>query len=265
MLIDTHAHLDFPEFADDLVSVLARARDRGVEEIVSIGIDLPSSEKAAALAGDYPGIYATVGVHPHGAHELSPQTLVRIEDVAGNDLVVAIGEIGLDYYRDRQPRPVQRRCLEQQIDLACALRLPAVFHIRDAFDDFFKVIGGYHSRLTGGILHCFSGDWAVAEACLEMGFYLSIPGTVTFPKAQIQQEVVRRTPLDRLLVETDAPYLAPVPYRGKVNEPAFVVYTAEKIAELKGCTLEEVGRRTTLNARTVFKLPAAHNSGNGPK
>lgn len=257
MLIDTHAHLDFPEFAGDLVSVLARARDRGVEEIVSIGIDLASSEKAVDLAERHAGVYATVGVHPHGAHVLSRATLARMEKLAGNERVVAIGEIGLDYYRDRQPRALQCKCLEQQLDLACGLKLPAVFHIREAFEAFLKIIEGYHSRLAGGVLHCFSGDWAIAEMCLGMGFYLSIPGTVTFPKAETQQEVVRRTPLDRLLVETDAPYLAPVPFRGKVNEPAFVAHTAEKIAELKGCTLEEVGRRTSLNARTVFHLQGA--------
>lgn len=265
MLIDTHAHLDFPEFAHDLPSVLTRAADRGVEEIVSIGIDLPSSEKAVALAVEHPRIHATVGVHPHGACELSAETLARMETLARHDRVVALGEMGLDYYRDRQPRAVQRRCFEQQLELACALGLPAVFHIREAFQDFFKVVEGFHSRLAAGILHCFSGDWTTAEKCLGMGFYLSIPGTVTFPRAEIQQEVVRRTPLDRILVETDAPYLAPVPYRGKVNEPAFVFYTAQKIAELKGSTLDEVGRRTTLNARTVFRLPAAGNSGSGLK
>lgn len=265
MLIDTHAHLDFPEFAEDLPSVLTRARDLGVEEIVSIGIDLPSSEKALSLAMEHPQIHATVGVHPHGACELTAQTLARMENLARQERVVALGEMGLDYYRDRQPRTVQRRCLEQQLDLTCGLGLPAVFHIREAFEDFFKVIEGFRSRLSAGILHCFSGDWATAEKCLGMGFYLSIPGTVTFPKAEIQQEVVRRTPLNRILVETDAPYLAPIPYRGKVNEPAFVFYTAQKIAELKGTSLEDVGRQTTLNARTVFRLPAAGNSGTGLK
>lgn len=263
MLIDTHAHLDFPEFAGDLPSVLTRARDRGIEEILSIGIDIPSSEKAVALAVEHPQIHATVGVHPHGACELSPLTLARMESLARHDRVVALGEMGLDYYRDRQPRALQRKCLEQQLDLACGLELPVVFHIREAFDDFFRVIENFRSRLTAGILHCFSGDWATAEKCLEMGFYLSIPGTVTFPKAHVQQEVVRRTPLNRILVETDAPYLAPIPHRGKVNEPAFVFYTAKKIAEIKGSSLAEIGRQTTLNARTVFKLPEACSSERG--
>jgi len=254
MLIDTHAHLDFPEFSGDLPAVLDRAREKGVQQVVTIGIDLDSSHRAVELAGTYPEIYATVGIHPHGAKELDDALLKRFEDLAGNSRVVAIGEIGLDYYRDRQPRPIQKRCLEQQIELACATGLPAVFHIREAFDDFVKIVRGYCSRLRGGILHCFSGDWRIARICLDMGFTLSIPGTVTFPKAHEQQEVARLTPLDRLVVETDCPYLAPVPFRGKINEPAYVYYTAQKIAELRGCPLEEVARQTTSNAHAIFGI-----------
>lgn len=261
MLIDTHAHLDFPEFSDDLDAVLQRAKDKGVREIVTIGIDLASSRRAADIARAYPEIYATVGVHPHGARELSKETLSAFEGLARKERVVAIGEIGLDYYRNRQPRPIQRRCLQQQMELACMVGLPAVFHIRDAFVDFFEIIEDYRLRLPGGILHCFSGDWKTAKACLDMGFYLSIPGTVTFPKAEIQQEVVRRAPLDRILLETDAPYLAPIPFRGKVNEPAYVYYTAEKIAELRACPVEEIGRQTSMNARAIFGMQASTNPG----
>lgn len=262
MLIDTHAHLDFPEFSGDLPAVLDRAGKKGVQEVVTIGIDLDSSHRAIELAGTYSEIYATVGIHPHGARELDDAILERLENLAGNERVVAIGEIGLDYYRDRQPRPIQKRCLEQQIELACATGLPAVFHIREAFDDFLKIVKGYCSRLRGGVLHCFSGDWKIARIFLDMGFTLSIPGTVTFPKAHEQQEVARLAPLDRIVVETDCPYLAPVPFRGKVNEPAYVYYTAQKIAELRGCPFEEVARQTTSNAHAIFGVPSNEHSVN---
>lgn len=254
MLIDTHAHLDFPEFAHDLPSVLERAKKMNVGEIVTIGIDLVSSRNAVSLAQSHSEIYATVGIHPHGAFELGSDSIKALRSLACESRVVAIGEIGLDYYRDRQPRAVQRKCLQQQLDVACSLKMPAVFHIREAYDDFLGIIQDYHPRLTGGVLHCFSGDWEIARGCLDLGFYISIPGTVTFPKADKQQEVARRAPLDRILLETDAPYLAPVPHRGKVNEPSFVQITARKIAELRGCLLEEVANQTTLNARRVFRI-----------
>jgi TatD DNase family protein len=254
MLIDTHAHLDFPEFAGDLAAVLERAKKAGVYEVVTIGINLASSEKAAELAGLHPEVYATVGIHPHDAFALSGPQLTALETLARKRRVVAIGEVGLDYYRDRQPRAIQRQCLRQQLEIACKTRLPVVFHIREAHPDFFAIVTDYAPALNGVVLHCFSGDWAVARRCLDMGFYLSIPGTVTFPKAEKQQKVARLAPLDRLLVETDAPYLAPVPHRGKVNEPAFTRYTAEKIAALRGCSLEEVAHQTTANAHQVFRI-----------
>jgi TatD DNase family protein len=254
MLIDTHVHLDFPEFAD-LNGVLARAEQNGVLEMVTIGIDAPSSRQAVALAQGRPGIYATVGIHPHGAKLLSDESLDELHDLGRQPRVVAVGEIGLDYYRDRQPRDIQKRCLRQQLELAVELKLPAVIHVRDAFPDFLGIIEDYARSLTGLVLHCYSGDWQVACRCLDLGGYLSIPGTVTYTKAHIQHEVVRKTPLDRLLVETDAPFLAPVPYRGKVNEPSYLLHTAEKIAELRGLPLAQVARQTTENARRVFCLP----------
>jgi len=254
MLIDTHAHLDFPEFAQDLKGVLERASEAGVREVVTIGISLSSSRRAVELANAHPEIYATVGIHPHGASLLSEQQLGTLETLSRSNRVLAIGEVGLDYYRDRQPRTIQQQCLRQQLELACTTELPVVFHIREAHADFFAVVKDYAATLKGGVLHCFSGDWAVAKRCLDMGFYLSIPGTVTFPKADIQQEVVRQAPLDRLLLETDAPYLAPVPFRGKVNEPAFVLYTAQKVANLRRCSLEEVAHQTTANAHTVLRI-----------
>jgi TatD DNase family protein len=254
MLIDTHAHLDFPEFSEDLKGVLGRAKEAGVGEVVTIGISLDSSRKAVELADTYPEIYATVGIHPHGASSLSAQQLETLETLSRSRRVRAIGEVGLDYYRDRQPRMIQQYCLRQQLELACATHLPVVFHIREAHEDFFSIVEDYAAAMKGGVLHCFSGDWAVAKRCLDMGFYLSIPGTVTFPKAEIQQKVVRQAPLDRLLLETDAPYLAPIPFRGKVNEPAFVLYTAQKVANLRRCSLEEVASQTTANAHKIFQI-----------
>jgi TatD DNase family protein len=255
MLVDTHAHLDFPELSRDLDSVLDRASRAGVLEIVTIGIDVGSSEKAVRLAAQYPRIYATVGIHPHGAHRLDPATLDTLRSLAAHDKVVAVGEIGLDYFRDRQPRSVQQECLRQQVELACELGLTAVFHVRDAHEDFLGIIKEFTGNLKRGVLHCFSGDWAVAEAALDMGFYLSIPGTVTYPKSEAQQEVVRKCPMDRLLIETDAPFLAPVPFRGKDNEPAYVLYTAQKIAQLRQCSLDEVALNTTRNAHDAFGIP----------
>ncbi|MCU0588316.1 MAG: TatD family hydrolase [Syntrophobacteraceae bacterium] len=253
-LVDTHAHLDFPELAQDLPSVLERASRAGVYRIVTIGIDLESSRKAVELAEAHEHIHATVGIHPHGARRLDEGTLDSMRRLAACQKVVALGEIGLDYYRDRQPRPAQRECFQQQVELACELGLTAVFHVRDAHEDFLRMIAPHAGNLRRGVLHCFSGDWAVAEVALGLGFYLSIPGTVTYPKAEAQQEVARRCPMDRLLVETDAPFLAPVPFRGKDNEPAHVLYTAQKIAQLRRCSLDEVARHTTRNALDAFGI-----------
>jgi TatD DNase family protein len=254
-LVDTHAHLDFPEFSRDLPAVLERASRAGVLKIVTIGIDLESSRKAVELAEQHEHIYATVGIHPHGARRLDDGTVDSMRRLAAHKKVVAVGEIGLDYYRDRQPRPAQRECFQQQVELACELGLAAVFHVRDAHEDFLRLISPFAGKLRRGVLHCFSGDWTVAEEALGMGFYLSIPGTVTYPKAQAQQEVVRRCPMNRLLIETDAPFLAPVPFRGRDNEPAYVLYTAQKIAQLRQCSLDEVAHHTTLNAHDAFGIP----------
>jgi TatD DNase family protein len=254
MFVDTHAHLDFPELSSDLVSVLARAQGVGVRTIITVGIDLPSSRRAKALSENHTRMFSTVGIHPHGAHRLDQEEIDALVNIAKGPRVIAIGEIGLDYYRNRQPRPVQRECFRQQLELACELRMPAVFHVRDAYEDFLETAGQSSLALRGGVLHCFSGDWHVARRCLDLGFYLSIPGTVTFPKSEILQEVVMRAPLDRLLLETDAPFLAPVPYRGKTNEPSYLVHTAKKVADLRGCPLEELAAQTSANATRAFGL-----------
>ncbi len=254
MLVDTHAHLDFPEFVDDVQGTLDRAAEKGVMEVITIGIDEKSSEKAVSLAHSHGNVYASVGLHPHGAKELGDQELQRLKALAKRPKVVAMGEIGLDYYRDRQPRETQKACLRRQLDLAVELHLPVVFHVRNAYDDFLEIAESFASRLQPSVLHCFSGDWAVAERCLRLGWYLSVPGIVTFAKAEVLHDVVRQTPLERLLVETDAPFLAPVPFRGKPNEPAYVYYTAQRVAELKDVPFDQVAAATTANAHRVFSL-----------
>jgi TatD DNase family protein len=251
MLIDTHAHLDFPQFVDRIDDVLQRAAANKVTEVITIGIDLETSRKAISIASRYANVRATVGIHPHGALLLDS---TQLGELADSEQVVAIGEVGLDYYRDRQPRDIQQACLRSQLDLAAKLWLPVVFHIRDAFEDFLAIASDYADHLPPSVLHCFSGDWPVAEQCLGLGWYLSVPGIVTFAKANVLQDVVRRAPLDRLLLETDSPYLAPVPFRGKDNEPAYLLHTAEKVAELKGLGLEALAAATMANAHRVFGI-----------
>ena len=253
-LIDTHAHLDFPEFADSIPATIQRALQAGVSTIVTIGIDIETSRKAARIAGAFDRIYASAGIHPHASFDLNPNDLQELERIATNRRVVAIGEIGLDYFYDRQPRQIQTECMSRQIQLAVEAAKPVIFHIRDAWEDFFQIVSEFASFMRPSVMHCFSGDWSVARRCLDLGLYLSIPGVVTFPKAKSLQDVVKRAPLDRLLVETDSPYLAPVPYRGKTNEPAFVLHTARKIAECRKEPLEKVAAQTAQNARAVFRM-----------
>ncbi len=260
MLIDTHAHLDFSEFSANLSSVLQRAAQAGVSRIITIGIDLASSERAVTLAQAHQGVYATIGVHPHDAFAMDPAFSDRLKALCSRPKVVAVGETGLDFFRNYRPVPVQRDCFRTQLQLAVQVKLPVVFHIREAFDDFFEIVSPFVKELQGGVLHCFSGDWTVARRCLDMGFFLSVPGVVTYPKALALQDVVRKAPLDRLLVETDSPYLTPVPHRGKTNEPCHVLHTAKKMAQLRGISLKELALATTKNARTVFGLDEGEQS-----
>ncbi len=253
-LVDTHAHLDFPELSGDLDGVFRRARENTVIHIITVGIDIERSEQSIAIAGTFPHVSATVGIHPHGAHVLSSEEQDTLRRLLTADRVVAAGEIGLDYYRDHQPRTVQKECLMQQLEIAIEVQKPVVFHIRDAFEDFLSLVQPYVSRLKGGVVHCFSADWEIAKRCMSMGFVLSIPGVVTYENANTLHNVVRNISLEALLLETDAPFLAPVPYRGKPNEPSYVLHTAQKIAHLKGREVEEVAEITTQNAIKVFRL-----------
>lgn len=255
LLVDTHCHLDFEDLAGEHESILARAKQVGVEQVITIGIDLPSSRRAIALAEANGAIYATIGIHPHNARALSSKDIQELLTLGRKSQVVAYGEIGLDFYRNYKPRPVQTSCLHEQLNVARELGLPVVIHDREAHEEVLQILRDQKAWEIGVAMHCFSGDWMFAKKCLDLGLYLSIAGPVTYAKAQILQNVARQCPLDRLLLETDAPFLAPVPKRGKRNEPAFLIHTAEKIASLRNIPLEKVARQTTSNARRLFKLP----------
>lgn len=256
MLIDTHCHLDFGHFGSDLPQVLERARQAGVSQLITIGIDIAGSAAAVTLAESHPQVFATVGIHPHNARRLSPEEIDGLLRLGRGEKVVAYGEIGLDFFRDRQPRSLQMICFSEQLGLARQLNLPVVVHDREAHQEVLQVLRAERAWETGGtVLHCFSGDWAFARQCLDLGCRISIAGPVTFANAPQLQEVARRCPLDRIVLETDAPFLAPVPQRGKRNEPAFLVHTAEQVALLRGLPVSEVSRQTTRNAREFFGLP----------
>lgn len=254
-LIDSHAHLDDTQYDGDRAAMLVRARAAGVVQMVNAGCDLPSSRRAVALAAAYDYIFAAVGIHPHEVADLPADYLGTVREMSRQANVVAIGEIGLDYYRDLSPREVQRRVFREQLALAKELGLPVVIHDRDAHGDVLDILRKDGAGPAGGVLHCFAGSLEMAAACLEMGFYISFAGPVTYPNARRPKEVAAAVPLERLLVETDSPYLAPQTHRGKRNEPAYVRYVAEQIAALKGITPEEVARATTANARRLFGLP----------
>ena len=257
VFVDTHCHLDFEDLAAEREGILARAKQVGVQQVITIGIDLPTSRRAIALAEANGMIYATIGIHPHNACELSSKDFQELLTLGRNSQVVAYGEIGLDFYRNYKPQPVQISCLHEQLNVARELGLPVVIHDREAHEEVLQILREEKAWELGGTMHCFSGDWLFAKKCLDLGFHLSIAGPVTFAKADILQNVARQCPLDRLLLETDAPFLAPVPNRGKRNEPALLIHTAEKIASVRNITLEEVARQTTSNARRLFKLPEA--------
>ncbi len=255
MLIDSHCHLDHEQFNGDRDAVIERALAAGVERMLAIGTGdgPPDLEVATRLADRYPSIYASVGVHPHEAHKASSETYLRLSELLCHPKVVALGEIGLDYHYDHSPRDVQRDVFVEQMRVARDARKPIVIHTREAWEDTLALLE-QHWAPSGlpGIMHCFSGSQAEAERCLALGFYLSFGGIVTFSKALELQEAARRAPSDRILVETDAPYLAPVPKRGKRNEPAFVVETARKLAELRGESLETISTATSQNFVTFI-------------
>ncbi|VAX32539.1 Uncharacterized metal-dependent hydrolase YcfH [hydrothermal vent metagenome] len=250
--IDTHCHLDMADFDPDRDEVIARARDAEIVAIITIGSDLKGSEGAVRIAGEYDFIYAAVGIHPHDAKDYTSDTAEKIRVWSGEKKVVAIGETGLDYHYDHSPRDVQREVFEKQLGLALELDLPVIVHCREAKDDTLKILSG--SGISRGVLHCFSGDMDMAERVMAMGLYISFAGTVTFKNAKKLQEIAAVIPDEYLLVETDAPYLSPVPLRGRRNEPSFLLHTARKLAELRDVGFEDIARITTLNAGRLFGI-----------
>jgi len=263
MFVDSHAHLDGAQFDFDREQVIARARQAGVRTIVAIGNgDGPAQvDCGIRLAEKYDFIYATLGIHPHEARLADDAAYQNMELLAKHPKIIAWGEIGLDYYYDHSPRDVQKEVFVRQMDLAAAAKLPIVIHCRpsdnseNAWDDCLQMIRDQWSRHgLGGVLHCFTGNWQQAKSALDMGFMISFAGNLTFPKAQQIRDAALEVPLERMLIETDSPYLAPVPHRGKRNEPAFVKQTAQKLGELRGLTAEEIGRQTTRNFYKFFKL-----------
>ncbi len=255
-LVDTHCHLDMAEYQADLPEVIASARRCGVTRIITIGIDLASSRRAVELAAHHEGVYAAVGIHPHDADKAGEDVFCQLRELAAAPKVVGFGEIGLDYAKNYSPKEAQLRAFTRQLDLAKELSLPLIIHDREAHDDCLRLLREKGSFPRGGVMHCFSGDSALARQVLELGFYLSIPGIVTFPKAETLRQVVRELPPDRLLLETDGPFLAPVPFRGKCCRPEHLVHTAATVAELQGLSLAELAQQTTLNAEKLFSLPA---------
>jgi TatD DNase family protein len=254
MYIDTHVHLNAEQYNDDLEEVINRALDAGVKQMVVVGFDRKTIHRAIALAELYEFIYAVVGWHPVDAIDCTDEDLKWIEELALHKKVVAIGETGLDYYWDKSPKDVQQEVFRKQIQLAQRVNLPIVIHNRDATEDVIRILKEENAEKTGGVMHCFGGSVDTANTCIEMNFMISLGGPVTFKNAKKPKEVATEIPLEWLMIETDAPYLAPHPHRGKRNEPALVLLVAEEIARLKNITIEEVGRITTENAKRFYRL-----------
>jgi TatD DNase family protein len=263
MFVDSHAHLDGKQFDSDREHVIARAREAGVVAMVAIGNGdgPPQLDAGVQLAEKYPFMYATIGIHPHEARLASDHAYAEMERLAQHPKVIAWGEIGLDYYYDHSPRDTQKEVFTRQMELAGAAKLPIVIHCRpsdnsdNAWEDCLQLMQEqWAPKGIGGVLHCFTGNWPQAKRALDMGFMISFAGNLTFPKAQQIRDAALEVPLDRMFIETDCPYLAPIPYRGKRNEPAYVKETARKIGELRGISMDEAGERTGQNFYNFFKI-----------
>jgi TatD DNase family protein len=254
-LIDTHCHLDMEAYQTDLDAVIASAVQHGVKRMITIGIDHSSSRQAVRIANQHANIFATIGFHPHDASQATQKALNDLAEMARNHAVVGYGEIGLDYVKHYAPRDVQIKAFKQQLNLAKDLNLPVVIHDREAHEDTRNLIRSVGHLPKGGVMHCFSGDVQLAQAMIDMGLYISIPGVATFTNAHGLHEVIRTVDLRHLLLETDGPFLAPVPFRGKRNEPKLLLYTAQMVADIKQLSLETVAQATTSNAVRLFQLP----------
>jgi TatD DNase family protein len=263
MFVDSHAHLDGKQFSSDREQVIARAREAGVRTMVAIGNGdgPPQLDAGIVLADQYPFLYATIGIHPHEARLASDHAYEQMERLARHPKVIAWGEVGLDYYYEHSAREIQKQVFVRQMELAAAAKLPIVIHCRpsdnseNAWEDCLQLLEEQWARKgIGGILHCFTGSWPHAKRALDMGFMISFAGNVTFPKAQQIRDAVAEVPLERMLIETDCPYLAPIPYRGKRNEPAYVKETARKLGELRGLSMDDMGEQTARNFYNFFKI-----------
>ncbi|MGH7928919.1 MAG: TatD family hydrolase [Candidatus Binatia bacterium] len=257
MLIDSHAHIQGKEYAGEVAAVVVRAREAGVDTIIAVGGagDMSSNTEAVALAGSFPNVYATVGMHPHDAKDVGDEEMNTLKQLAASPKVVAVGETGLDYYYKHSPQETQRQVFCRFIHMAREMTLPIVVHEREASKEAAELLRSEGGGNLKGVIHCFTGDYDAARRYLDMGFYLSFTGIITFKTADSLREVVRKIPLERLLVETDSPFLTPVPHRGKRNEPAYVRLVAETIGQLKNVPLEKVASATTANVHSLLYLP----------
>ncbi len=252
-MIDSHCHLDFDTYDKDRDEVIKEAHDSGISMLFNIGADMSSSERSVKLASSHKNLYATVGVHPHDAKSVDKKALDRLKYLSQNNKVVGIGEIGLDYYRDLSPRPIQQKAFRDQLELAVELKLPVVIHTRDAFEDTVKIIEPFASRLSGGVFHCFPGSADDARRIIDLGFVIGVGGVVTYKNSSMGK-MVQEIDLKYIMLETDAPYLTPVPFRGKRNKPSHVRLVAEKIVQLKECSFSEVETITDRVTKKLFGL-----------
>ncbi len=255
MLIDSHTHIHFKDFQNETEAILNRAQKAGVSQLVNVATDLATSRTVIEIATRYPGVFAAVGVHPHDVAKMADGDLAALKSLASSSSkVVAIGEVGLDYYYEHSPKDVQQSRLRDFVKLSAETKLPLIIHCRDAFEDCFRILDEENGWKQGGVFHCYTGNLETAEKILKKGFYVSFSGIVTFKKSQELQEVARRLSRDRFLIETDCPFLAPEPHRGKRNEPAYVRLVASKLAELRGVSFEEIAALTSRNTRELFRI-----------
>ena len=261
MIIDTHAHLDFPDYKSDLDSVLIRAKEADVGCIINVGTNLSASKKSVGLAHRFNNVYASIGVHPHDAMKVTEQDWNALESLVKESKVIAIGETGLDYYRNRSPHEDQQRIFRKHLSLAKAHNLPVIIHSRDASNDCLKILEEYKNGTLRGVVHCFSGTREIAEKCIELGLYISFAGPITFSNAQNLREVAKSVPVERLLLETDSPFLSPQPKRGERNEPSYLSYIIPVLADIYGLSVEDIKRITTFNAYKLFGIGEPEQEG----
>lgn len=252
MLIDSHAHLDFRHYNRDREAVIRRAYEEGIGVIINVGADLSSSRASLSLSDKYEGIYSTIGIHPHEARHVQGDVIQQLKELIVQDTVVAIGETGLDFHYNNSPRDIQERVFRTHIRLAHQFQLPLVIHSRESDKRLLEILTEEKAEEVGGVIHCFNGDRSLAQKYLQLGFYLGLGGVITFPKAREIREAIPSLPLSRILLETDAPYLTPIPHRGKRNEPAYLIHVAQEISNLMGIPFHEVAEKTRENTQNLF-------------